>query len=672
MSNPSFNLLSFQPHLNQKPCRSRKACYYCRQKKLKCDGNISGCFRCKLHCIQCVYPKVQLPRGRSKARHFILSENGIAKMTPRELVRKKRIARMSEQVQMCAERLYPTFANVNIRTAHPTANLGWEIDWSRRMNSIQYPYPKIISNEMLGILVENLSALNVGETLEKKFPILFQYGEDANSLFTTMPLGHKDPLKSITYNQAVTLIDKWFQLTTFPNILSRAVMINNYQNQLVDPFLYSALFSSALMISGIPLFNQTRSGRPGSVFTEYALSLLNHITQSPSLTKLQGLFILGCDLARVGRSKSGIPLLATAWKMAVVMRIPEQDMEGFNEKLDPVERELRNNIWWAMRIAFTWSYFHIRSPVDKALVFSYVKMPVKTETESYLYELEMKHGYFTSLQDQAQAIRSFYNCAYLTEVLTEIWLQLPPTAGFQSLYNPDNEESAQNFLMSPPSQISFSPSKLATMINKIPEDLPPLNMAEILLFLSTLYIHARFPKAGDSPIVFIYSDAVIECVPSANIIVDLVELVINDPDSIALHSIAVFGLSTSACIQILLAESGICGQREHALRNMRRILSLLQNESLIYYDYMLIRNLENLIERSENCPAPTPVAEVPQCDPSTLIPVLIPRVSLEPLSAINVTDNFAFNMTSVLVMLIQSPKNSSSSTTRLTIISSTA
>ncbi|KAL1920346.1 uncharacterized protein VTP21DRAFT_1492 [Calcarisporiella thermophila] len=434
-------------------------------------------------------------------------------------------------------------------------------------------------------------------------------------------------------------------------------MIQNYCENRYDPLLYSVVFAMVLYNMGIPLFNQTRLGTPGSVFTEYALALLEHETPEANLTKLQGILLLGAHLTFIGRCNKGIPLLAMAWKMIFELRIPEQDSEHFDIKLDPIERELRNNIWWVMRLGLTWTYFHVRSRMDRDLAINKVKLPVKNESESVLFALDKRNGYNAYLQESAAAIRRFYNCAYLVGILSDIWINITPKAGFCSLYYLDKNEAAGEDPIPIQNYMPKLRSKLHDWMNSIPSDLAPLNAAEILLCLNILNIHSYFPKMETSLLVFLEESSATECITAADTIVNLSELVLGIPNSLELHSMVAFGLNTSARIHILIAGSGTGVQRKNALRYLRRTLDLLEANQLAYRDEQFVGTLRDIVSVTEISELPITQSRE-ESSQQSIMPVVIPHISLD--SIANVENLKSQKQISLLAMLVQSSEFQSS------------
>ncbi|KAL1914646.1 uncharacterized protein VTP21DRAFT_8057 [Calcarisporiella thermophila] len=627
--------------LNDNAYHIHEACRSCRKKKVKCDGNLEGCSRCKMLGISCSFGSQIVRRGRPRSRFLQQNEQIIFDISNPIL------SQISQSFKENLLQRYMKYLDkyenliVGIELDLPpdiNINLGWDMPWNRGRKFTHAPYMKKLSNDMLGILIEKVSSLSIGEKIIKTFPMVQVRKEErqlANRVFE-----HRDPLKSITYEQALLFINTWFQTHSFPTILNRTVMTRNFRNNNYDPLLYSAVFASALNMSGIPIYNQTRSRRPGSVFTEYALSLLEKETPEPSLTKMQGLFILGGHLIYLCQSKMGMPLVATAWKMALQLRIHEQDSECFNLQLDPVERELRNNMWWVLRSSMTWGYFNAGSGIDKIFFEAKVNMPVKNESESALYALDQAHGLNTTMIEHGQAIRSFYNFVHMSVIFSEIWLMITPDVGRRSLLDPEEGELVCEKLPSSRGDLATLPAHLAMLANALPSDLAPLNAAELLLYYNILLIHLHFPKNFEGPLLIVEESLLAECVGPADSVVDIAENILNDLNGVILHPLVVYGLNTSACIHILIAESRTGNQRQQAILNLHRTLKLLECKQLVIFNRRLIRAIEEALGRLES--RQVQVARLESENEENFSrqankPIIIPHVSLESIAKIETT-----------------------------------
>ncbi|KAL1922382.1 uncharacterized protein VTP21DRAFT_9921 [Calcarisporiella thermophila] len=488
---------------------------------------------------------------------------------------------------------------------------------------------------MLAIVINTISSLSIGGRVQRKPELLEISDSETGQNFATK-FDQSDLLKAVPHELAVSLINSWFNAVAYPMILNRTQMIKNYCENRYDPILYAAVFARVLYKLGIPIFNQTQLGIPGSLFMEYALALLDRDPHKVTLTRLQGVYILGDNLIHSGQVKKGLTLMLMAGKMIFELQIHKQDSVYFNQQLDPIERELRNNIRWAMHHCYIWGSMLVRSRIDKMAVLSHVKLPVKNENESALYALDKKNGLAT--QEIADAIRTFYSSSYLTEILLEIWLNFSPSSGLASVISTENGGATDSYSSLKSIQLLYERDRLHDCLRDrlrgwmsiIPSDLAPLNTAEILLCLNILYIHSYFPKTEDSVLVFLEESEISECIASADAIIHLTKLVLKDPNGQELHPIVTFGLNTCASINFLFAGSGSPTQRKEAIAKLRNIVYILEFFQLAAHDDQLIDQLRDMISLTKQSESTIISSEqTEQGSKQTMVPVVIPRISLD-------------------------------------------
>ncbi|KAL1914647.1 uncharacterized protein VTP21DRAFT_8058 [Calcarisporiella thermophila] len=632
---------------------ARKACQACRRRKLKCDGEPNGCLRCKRLGHQCVFESEKIRRGRPRSRFLQQYEKILFDVGHPVLLRVTMQGNMMEEFQRLFDKLRIMEDQANITHVSESVVLANVRD-SRRMQLPPFPLNKILIYDALAILVEKISALNIGEKVLKKFPLSYA-AEDVGVVCKDSLSHYKNPLESIPYDQGVLLINQWFHISMFPTMLNRTLMLENYREKRYDPLLYSVVFGMVLERIGNPVYNQTKRGTPGSVFFEYAMSLLERETPEPSLTKLQGMMLLSSHMTDSFRGKKSITLSALISKMMLDLQIHEQDTDGFDQPLDPVERELRNNIWWVMRASFLWGYFNIGARFSVHCVMQNVKLPVKNANDSVLYSLDLKHGNVMQLKEHAQAIRDFYNLAFLTAIMSDIWVRISPKRTFCLMdlpcFEPDGGEiPTQQYLASLPAQMREA-------MESIPEDLSLTDTIEIILYLNILSIHSQFPKVDSNLLLFIEVNAITECLSSADIVLDSTKVALSDSQHSALYPLVLFGLNTSVCVYILSAESGARERREAALLKLREIHSLLVCRYLGHTALRLIRTIESFLSRAEKYEIPslsTSLSGLSNHDDRIIVPVVVPCASLESISLLErkYESGSAEELPTLLVMVV--------------------
>ncbi|KAL1918644.1 uncharacterized protein VTP21DRAFT_2666 [Calcarisporiella thermophila] len=516
----------------------------------------------------------------------------------------------------------------------------WNRKWAQLIHFNRFPGCNFVTNDMFSLLIEKMSSLSMDECVAKTFP---RYNvknleiEKASRLFC-----HRDPLKSITLPQGIMLINGWFfkHINPHPLILNRSIMIKNFCEQQIDPFLYATLFGKVMVMC-----NDETARFNGEMLIDYALTLLENEPYNATLPRMQGLYIMAGHMNYLGDSKKCSALYRLALRIGKELRIPEQDMEHFDMQLDPVERELRNNVWWGLRIALTWEAFHLGNRLEPDVAAAPIKLPVKDEHESALFALDEQNGFSIHHKEHIHLIRSFYNCACLSVFLTEIW---------QRVIAPPESSPSTEFR-----DASSAVSSMERLLLDFTNNLDPVYAAEQLLYLKILRIHSHFSKARIPLPLSLRIGVIMECVTSANMIVQLAETVLKDVDSLPMHPVVVFGLNTSAFVYSLLLALGTPQQREEALRRMRRVLQLVKTKGLACCDVELIHTIEGLLANTEKHQTSSVATDPSQ----SLIPVEAPLVSLRSLSNTDRINGETSSHRTLSMLLMPNPNKSTSALT---------
>ncbi|KAL1915991.1 uncharacterized protein VTP21DRAFT_5995 [Calcarisporiella thermophila] len=517
----------------------------------------------------------------------------------------------------------------------------WNRPWAKSIEFKRFPGLYFSQDDHLGILIEKMSSLCVGESVKKSFPRFVERAvkiEQSASLFA-----RRDPLKSINMSLGISLIDEWFykHINPQPLVLNRTITIKEYCEQRIDPFLYATLFGKILAVN-----EDERTRLNGEILIDYAFSILETEPYRATLSRLQGLYILAGHMNYLGDSKKCSALNRLALRVAKDLRIPEQDSSEFNEILDPAERELRNNIWWALRSVFTWEAFHLGNSIDMELITAPIQLPVKSEKESVLFALDQNNGYTLFQQEHAHMIRTSFNFACLNVFLAEVWQCITSTLSTTSNLA-TNELTSVNEAIQPHHPISLLSSLLTRSLTDYTVNLDPEYAAEQLLYLYTLMIHVHFLKPHhDSPISLNIS-TVIHCTFYANAVVNLAEIVLEDPESLPAQPVVAFGLNTCVFLYSLVLKAKIRTLRDEALLNLNRILQFFRTKIVVFKEEDSMKTIENILADAEL----SSLEELNES--STIIPIMAPAVSLRPLSPVESRNKDASPLSTVPIFLVR-------------------
>ncbi|KAL1917116.1 uncharacterized protein VTP21DRAFT_4772 [Calcarisporiella thermophila] len=567
-----------------------RACHLCQQRKLRCDGNMNECTRCKALKEQCVYKVTTAKVGRPSKSQKRCRKQNIASDTkaPRLTMQDSLLC----QYRVLIEEPEKLINNLNYQiTENP-----WRWKWSQAIHFPRSPAYSMCTNDVLGVIIEKMSALCVNEKIEKDYP---QVVKEEARLFLSRDFMRKDLMKFLTAIQATVLINLWFRNFPFPTVLNRVALIQDYIKGQTHSVLYSSIFALALSLPETAFYHESLRKTLSSLFLEYAASSTqDKAYSSSSLINLQSFYILAVTLTYRGYLHSARGFLSRAWKMVFELRIHEQDNKDFDIELDPISREQRNFIWWAMYIFTTWSYAKLDFRFEQEIANATIRLPVMKETESVLYAYSRHYGSSSFiLNEEAHEIRAFYNCAYLMTILSEILMHFNAISGLRSMKLQGNSSTMSIDATLLQLYASSLTLRLDNLIGTISPDMAFLNKAELLLYLLIIKIHSHFLKLEDSLIVSIDYPSLAECIASADEIVDIADTLLSDQNSKSFHSTMALGLNTSVCVYLIMTISGNAEQQRSALFGLHKILRILWNPLLLYQDSELI----NTIEEAFNC-----------------------------------------------------------------------
>ncbi|KAL1916610.1 uncharacterized protein VTP21DRAFT_5314, partial [Calcarisporiella thermophila] len=344
-----------------------KACYSCQQRKLKCDGNMNGCFRCKLLGTQCIYKVSTANVGRpSKSQKRCRKQNSVSAS---KALRASKQDFLLGQYRMFIREPENLIHNLNYQIVKSP----WRWKWSQGIHFPRSPACSLCTNDVLGVTIESMSALCVNERIGNDYP---QVAQNEERHMLSKDFMQKDPMKSLPTVQAIVLINLWFRNFPFPTVVNHIALIQDYIEGQTHSLLYSSIFALAISLPETPFYHESLRRTLSSLFLEYAISSTNkEAYNTSSLINLQSFYILAVTLTYRGYLYSARAILSSAWRMAFDLRIHEQDNKDFDIELDPISRELRNNIWWAMRIFTTWSCTRLNLSFEQEIVDVSIGLP---------------------------------------------------------------------------------------------------------------------------------------------------------------------------------------------------------------------------------------------------------------------------------------------------------
>lgn len=186
-----------------------------------------------------------------------------------------------------------------------------------------------------------------------------------NTTITNTQQQQSSPLDSIPTDQAIQLIDYFFQLHPYCILLNKTKVLQGYWNDSIEPLLLCTIYGITIYtcqqaLKGKAFVLWTINRNP---FLNYAYILLEKFFlkrdqyqphNSPStLGNYQATVMLGIFETLFGFSKHGMTIISLSYMMASDLGVfsnNQDEKKRANDKLskmDPIDRELLINTYWA-------------------------------------------------------------------------------------------------------------------------------------------------------------------------------------------------------------------------------------------------------------------------------------------------------------------------------------
>ncbi|RUS26874.1 hypothetical protein BC938DRAFT_484008 [Jimgerdemannia flammicorona] len=325
------------PYPPAKP-RLKTSCLICRAKKIRCDGE-KPCSRCKTRGAECIYrestgqvgrpPKnavlnkmvSQRPKG-STQNIFVLENLNWSSVRESSALFNGYVSSTFGQANPDQPKIIERLMNIytsffrQFRFSDLPPNVLEDSDnnyplVSVRNASLGFVYLQEVSSvimmcDAVQLIVSKISSLPVDTYGRLKYYPQNIANDTSTSFSDQMPqpiVSMPNPIKALTPQQALQLIDTFFYLHPFSIILNKTLVLQNFWTDTGDPLLYSAIFASASLLSKIREFKQSQ--RPGDLFLAHAYSIISTSTTQNTLSKLQAFIILAWHENMVDNGKKG-------------------------------------------------------------------------------------------------------------------------------------------------------------------------------------------------------------------------------------------------------------------------------------------------------------------------------------------------------------------------------
>ncbi|RUS21896.1 hypothetical protein BC937DRAFT_91147 [Endogone sp. FLAS-F59071] len=629
--------------------RLKTSCLLCRTKKIRCDGE-KPCARCKARNAECVYressgqvgrpPKnavlnkmvSQRPKGATQNIFVLENLNWNAIREGAVLFNSRgpysgscewgEDQKMIESLSSFYSRYFKKFS-ISCLPSDCLEDYPEYPVVSVRNSSLGFVFLREISSSVVMSDIVQMISTKISSLPVNQYGNIRHYSRNiardtSTSFQDQLPqpaVSIPNPIKALSAQQALQLIDCFFYLHPFSIILNKTLVLQQFWTDTGDPLLYSAMFASASSLSNIPVFGKDKlNARPGEVFLAHAYSIITSNYSTYTLSKLQAFIILAWHENTIDNGKKGTSLMAMAWNTIAKMGIRNQDSTIETEAskhagLHPLERELRNNCFWVLWIITSWGCLQIDQPPRAVFRTHYINLPCISEIQSESCRLDEESGNSIPFQSQTHSTSAFFAAAKVAEVTTKIWMLLPEPSVNLFLQHEQVFEGTPT----PSAKGKFHSDAVKLLIefrNSIPTDLDQPTRYPLLISYHILTIHVRFPVTTPNP------SSVIPSVPtfpnnthqiaqkeldianeSANAILDLTQDIFAKQSIQLAPRLTAFALDTAAKVYMLVIMrhsggigandavlttfNGISPERDNAQRALQHIYTILKTDECL-------------------------------------------------------------------------------------------
>lgn len=392
-----------QQEEDRPPGETRKkrkvSCLSCRQRKVKCDGN-QPCGRCMDKGIGCNYVKPgQVGRPAKNAvinklvraqqsNHLLIGNNfifeHISSITTASTSHRNAVFMFDDKTITLPDFMSDVFsaffgpkntAAAIILRPPPSVNPRKVANSVRVYDML--PYFAWTTSDIVKTVVHRISRLPLPR-FSRSYGMLCGMVLDTSSEFfepikKDNMLPRKNPLKSLTHAQALELLECFFCLHPFSHFFNKTTLLQAYWTDTLDPFLLSVIYGSTTyfcrLFQGVPLvfYETTLSGRR-NVFLDYAYYMLTKTSAEATLSRYQGLVVLGLFEGAFGYARRSIAIFATAHLMAVRLGVFSKDIP---QNMTDVDRECLLTTFWTAYTATVTGCISRELPINGNFLISF-------------------------------------------------------------------------------------------------------------------------------------------------------------------------------------------------------------------------------------------------------------------------------------------------------------
>ncbi|KAF7724751.1 hypothetical protein EC973_000779 [Apophysomyces ossiformis] len=401
------------------------SCIPCRSKKARCDRE-NPCSRCSRtnKADQCVYPKPG-SLGRPPKNAVFRATKQLA---VREFVFEYPTRPASDDMwSLCPshpnglryyiENIYNLYSQRGqaLRYCMYESNDRHDKTPRKRLNIAPIQHFTWLAPGIVNLLLRRLSQLHLEAFTDLEIALQAFAMMENTPYFTQTPL-LTDPLQSLPPEEALRLIDIFFDAYPYSVMLNKTLLLRQYWDDTIDPALLSTIFGIALYVSRLggqsPTFWGAMTASCRNPFLDHAHILLQDATAEATLGKYQGIVLLSAFESIYGLAKRGISLLALSYMLASQLGILDNRFHG-----DPIEQEIVSWTFWSAYVMTIYGCVELGLNNRDALALHKVPFPPMN--------IYVSASFGVTESPQAELVESFYSQVVIAQFSYLIFRHTP-------------------------------------------------------------------------------------------------------------------------------------------------------------------------------------------------------------------------------------------------------
>lgn len=361
------------------------SCLPCRIKKVKCDGQ-KPCERCQIRSLSCVYQKsgaVGRPPKNAVVNKLTLgriANTGSHNSSTTHVMTNNPFCKefIFEHAVKAAPKKLTNNNNKDLGLDYYVNNLFFSYFSKQhdRFYSKRYQHltslPKFkifnltqyftwMSSDIANVFTRRISKLKLVYYTELDFStfalrydyssVFFETPSHENNLTAAKDSAGINPLASLPPQQAVRLIECFFGIHPYSNLLNKTKLLQAYWTDSANPLLLSVVYGTTIhksqLLDGKPLElweSLHHNRKKKNPFIDHAYYLLSKESTEATVEKYQAVVLLALFESVFGYPKKGLTLFGLSFLLGAKLGLYNSQLP---EGLDPVDQETLLNAYWA-------------------------------------------------------------------------------------------------------------------------------------------------------------------------------------------------------------------------------------------------------------------------------------------------------------------------------------